>query len=75
MCIQCMATAMTSGAAVTGMRAWLATRSPRWMTPRRLKLATAVLLSAGVLAAGSHVAPNGSSQTAKTAPAAVSTQR
>ena len=75
MCIQCMATAMTSGAAVTGMRAWLATRSPRWMTPRRLKVTTAGLLAAGVLAAGSHVAPNGSTQSAKAASATVSAQR
>jgi hypothetical protein len=60
MCIQCMASAMTAGAAATGMRAWLATRSPSWMTARRLKLATAALLAAGVLASGTHLAPNGS---------------
>jgi hypothetical protein len=41
------------------MRAWLATHQPRWMTPRRLKLATGVVLAAGVLASGSHMAPNG----------------
>jgi hypothetical protein len=70
-----MATAMTSGAAVTGMRAWLATRSPRWMTPRRLKVTTAALLTAGVLAAGSHVAPNGSTPAAKAAPPAVGARR
>jgi hypothetical protein len=75
MCIQCMATAMTSGAAVTGTRAWLATRSPRWMTPRRLKAVTAALLAAGVLAAGSHIAPNGSATTAKAAAAPVAAQR
>jgi hypothetical protein len=59
MCMQCMASAMTAGAAATGMRAWLATHQPRWMTPRRLKLATGVILAAGVLASGSHMAPNG----------------
>jgi hypothetical protein len=58
MCMQCMATAMTSGAVVTGGRAWLATHAPSWMTPRRLKRVTAALLAVGVLAAGSHVAPN-----------------
>jgi hypothetical protein len=58
MCMQCMASAMVAGAAASGMRAWLATHSPSWMTPRRLKLATGALLAAGVLAAGSHVAPN-----------------
>jgi hypothetical protein len=60
MCMQCMATAMTTGAAATGMRAWLATHQPRWMSPRRLKLSTAVILAAGVLASGAHLAPNGS---------------
>ena len=65
--MQCMATAMTSGAAATGMRAWLATRSPTWMTPRRLKAATAAILACGVLAAGTHVAPNASGPTAKAA--------
>lgn len=59
MCMQCMASAMTAGAAATGMRAWLATHQPRWMTPRRLKLATGAILVAGVLASGSHMAPNG----------------
>jgi hypothetical protein len=56
--MQCMATAMASGAAATGMRAWIATHSPSWMTPRRLKLVTAAILIAGVLAAGANVAPN-----------------
>jgi hypothetical protein len=58
MCMQCMATAMVSGAAATGMRAWIAAHTPSWMTPGRLKLATALILAAGVLAAGSHVTPN-----------------
>ena len=51
--MQCMATAVTAGAAATGIRAWLAARSPSWMTPRRLKAVTAAILAAGVLAAGS----------------------
>jgi hypothetical protein len=55
-----MATAMTTGAAATGMRAWLATHQPSWMTSRRLKLATAAILAVGVLASGTHLAPNGS---------------
>lgn len=53
--MQCMASAMAAGAAATGMRAWLATRSPSWLTPRRLKAATAAVLTAGVLAAGVQV--------------------
>jgi hypothetical protein len=55
MCMQCMATAMTAGAAATGMRAWLASRKPDWMTPLRLRRATAVLLGLAVLAAGLQV--------------------
>jgi hypothetical protein len=58
MCMQCMASAMTAGAAATGMRAWLNAHQPRWMTPRRLRIATALILLLGVLAAGSHLAPN-----------------
>ncbi len=61
MCMQCMATAMAAGAAATGLRAWIGARQPRWMTPRRLKLATAAILVIGVLAAGSQLAPTGSS--------------
>jgi hypothetical protein len=57
MCMQCMATAMTTGAAATGMRAWIAAHQPHWMTPRRLKITTAAILTAGVLAAGSHISP------------------
>jgi hypothetical protein len=69
MCMQCMATAMSAGAAATGMRAWLAAHQPSWMSPRRLKLATAAILAIGVLASGTHMAPNGSgSGTAQAAP-------
>jgi hypothetical protein len=67
--MQCMASAMTAGAAATGVRAWIATHSPSWMTPRRLKLTTAAILAAGVLASGSHLAPNASAPTAAQAAA------
>jgi hypothetical protein len=71
MCVQCMASAMTAGAVATGMRAWVATQQPSWMTPRRLKLVTAALLAAGVLASGSHLAPNAADPAkAASAPAA-----
>jgi hypothetical protein len=56
--MQCMATAMTAGAAVTGVRAWIAAHAPSWMTPKRLKVTTAAILAVGVLAAGSHMTPN-----------------
>lgn len=58
MCVQCMAGAMTAGAAATGARAWIAAHAPRWMTRRRLRTVTvallgaALLLSAGVLSGG-----------------------
>jgi hypothetical protein len=67
MCMQCMASAMTAGAAATGMRAWIATHSPAWMTARRLKVTTAAILAAGVLASGSHLAPNAAPATAHAA--------
>jgi len=51
MCAQCMATAATAGAAATGLRAWIGVHQPGWITPRRLKAATAAILAAGVLAA------------------------
>lgn len=55
MCMQCMATAMGAGAAVTGLRAWLATHRRDWMTPLRLKRTTAATFVVGVLAAGLSV--------------------
>jgi len=67
MCIQCMASAMTAGAAATGMRAFVASHKPRWMTARRLKLTTCALLAIGVLVSGSHLAPNGSTPAKATA--------
>jgi hypothetical protein len=47
-CVQCLAGAMTAGAAATGARAWLATR----VSPRARRMATAALITGGVLAAG-----------------------
>lgn len=52
MCMQCMAGAMSAGAAATGMRAWLVARAPRWLTPRRRRALTGALLAGGVIAAG-----------------------
>ena len=51
-CVQCMAGAMSAAAGATGVRAWLFARSPAWLTPRRRRGLTRVLLAAGVLAAG-----------------------
>jgi hypothetical protein len=52
MCVQCVAGAMTAGAAATGLRGWLVSRSGSWMTPRRKTWLTRALVAAGVLAAG-----------------------
>ena len=53
MCMQCMAGAMTAGAAATGSRAWLAAYAPRWLTPRRLRAVTVTLLGAALLLSAS----------------------
>lgn len=52
MCAQCMAAAATTAAAATGIRAWLAARSPGWLTPVRLRRVSAGLLTAAVIGAG-----------------------
>jgi len=50
--MQCMAGAMTAGAAATGVRAVVVARAGAWLTPVRKRRMTAGLLAAGVLAAG-----------------------
>jgi hypothetical protein len=55
MCMQCMATAMTAGAGVSGTRAFIAAKHLSWMTPRRLRAITATLLCAGLLASATLV--------------------
>lgn len=52
MCMQCIAGAMTAGAATTGLRGWLVSRAGPWLTPRRKTVLTRALIAAGVLAAG-----------------------
>jgi len=52
MCMQCVAGAMTAGAAATGLRSWLAIRAPAWLTPPRKRILTTVILACGVVAAG-----------------------
>jgi hypothetical protein len=59
MCMQCMATAVTSGAAVSGIRSWLANRGFSWLTPARLKRATIVLIAAGLIASSLFVTGSG----------------
>jgi hypothetical protein len=51
MCTQCVMGAATAAAGATGMRAWLASRRFAWMTPRRMRLASASLIAVALLAA------------------------
>lgn len=50
MCIHCMIGAMTTGAAATGTRSYIASRHFSWMTPRRMKMITATLLGSALFA-------------------------
>jgi hypothetical protein len=50
--MQCMMYAATSVGAAGGVRSWVAAKQPNWMTPRRLRILTAALLTVAVLAAG-----------------------
>jgi hypothetical protein len=52
MCRQCVAGAMTAGAAATGARAWIVAHGGAWLTPRRKTLLTRTLIAAGIVAAG-----------------------
>jgi hypothetical protein len=51
MCAQCMMGAATAAAGATGIRAWLATRGFTWVTPRRLRAITIVLVAAALVLA------------------------
>jgi hypothetical protein len=57
--MQCMATAMTTGAAVSGARAWLGTRNFTWLTPERLRRVTVSLFAAGLIASALLVSGSG----------------
>lgn len=62
MCMQCMAGAMTATAGAAGIRAWLATRAFGWLTPKRMKAITmvligAVLIASAVLVSGTSTPP------------------
>ena len=52
MCAQCVLGAAAAATTATGARAWLAARAPSWLTPRRKKAFTAVLIAGGVITAG-----------------------
>jgi hypothetical protein len=57
--MQCMASAMTAVGAASGTRAFLARRHLMWLTPRRLRVLTVVLLTAALLASATLVSGTG----------------
>lgn len=52
MCAQCMTIATATVGVASGLRAWLAAKQPTWLTPLRLRRATATLISLAILPAG-----------------------
>jgi hypothetical protein len=53
MCMQCVTgAAVAATASATGLRAWLGARKGSRPSPRAMKLLTAFLVTAGVIAAG-----------------------
>lgn len=59
MCVQCMMGAMAAGAGATGARAWIAAHAPRWLTPRRMRITTAGLLSTALLLSATVLSGSG----------------
>ena len=59
MCVQCMASAMTAVGAASGARAFIGGRRFSWLTPRRLRAITIVLLAAALLASATWVSGTG----------------
>jgi hypothetical protein len=50
--MQCAVTAATAVGGAAGLRAWAAARRPTWLSPQRLRLLTAALLTIAVVVAG-----------------------
>jgi hypothetical protein len=50
--MQCIAGAMTTGAAASGVRTWLVALAPTWLTPARRRFVSRALVVVGVLAGG-----------------------
>jgi hypothetical protein len=77
-CMQCMLNAMAATAGATGARSWLGVKRFSWLTPRRLRIATIVLVSAALFASATLVsgtsasrpqaAPKAAAQAAPTQP-------
>jgi hypothetical protein len=52
MCAQCMAGAAAAVSGATGLRVWLASRRPSWLTERGLQRVTVALALSAILVAG-----------------------
>jgi hypothetical protein len=68
--MQCMMTAMGATAGATGIRSFVAAKHFSWMTPRRLKALTVVLLSAALLVSAMLVSGSSAKPSRDTAKAA-----
>jgi hypothetical protein len=66
--MQCMASAMVAVGGAAGTRSWLAARRFSWLTPKRLRAATATLMAAALVA--SSLLVSGSSSRPPVHPAA-----
>jgi hypothetical protein len=73
MCMQCMAGAVTAVGAASGTRAYLGRVRAQWLTARRLRVLTIVLVVAAVLAPATLL--SGSSASPPSDQAAPSAQR
>jgi hypothetical protein len=58
--MQCMMSAMAATAGATGARSWLGLKKFSWLTPRRLRITTIVLISAALLASATLVSGSSS---------------
>jgi hypothetical protein len=58
--MQCMMNAMAATAGATGVRSWLGLKKFSWLTPRRLRITTIVLISAALLASATLVSGSSS---------------
>ena len=59
--MQCMASAMTFGAAASGTRSFIAAKHFRWVTPRRLRAITVALIAGALVASALFVGGSGAS--------------
>jgi hypothetical protein len=73
MCMQCMAGAMTAVGAASGVRAYLGRVRSSWLTPRRLRVMTILLVIAALVAPATLL--SGSSATPASGQEAPTAQR